>query len=183
MEFLSALWLPIVLSSIVLFILSAMAWMVMPHHRSDFRQLENENEFMQQLRSSGVPAGRYMFPNGNSAEARKDPEFQQRMKDGPMGTLTLFDGMNMGKNMLWTYVFFLVSSMLLAYLGWLALSGRTDLTFMFVFRVLSTAGVLTYSCASIPNSIWFKHAIWTNLLDGIVFGLATGLIFASLWPR
>ena len=46
MAFLTALWLPIVLSSIALFIASAVAWMFMPHHKGDFDKLEIEEQIM-----------------------------------------------------------------------------------------------------------------------------------------
>lgn len=36
MEFLTQLWLPIVVSAVIVFILSALAWTVMPHHKKDF---------------------------------------------------------------------------------------------------------------------------------------------------
>ena len=41
MEFLTQLWLPIVVSGVVVFLLSALAWTVMPHHKKDFTGLPN----------------------------------------------------------------------------------------------------------------------------------------------
>ena len=54
---------------------------------------------------------------------------------------------------------------------------------MDVWRFVGTAAILTYSCSAIPNDIWFKRPSVTNVVDGIVYGLVCGLIFASLWPK
>ena len=86
----------------------------------------------------------------------------------------------MGMNMLWTFVFYLGASFLIAYLSTMAL-GPGD-GFLPVFRFVGTAGIMTYCCAGIPNAIWFKRKMLYNTLDGIAFGLITGLIFALLWP-
>ena len=60
-----------------------------------------------------------------------------------------------------------------------------DATQMGIFRFVGTAGVLAYSFAFIPNGIWFNAtpaALVRSIVDGIVYGLATGLVFAFFWP-
>lgn len=181
MDFLLSLWLPIVVSGVVLFFASAMAWMLLPHHFSDWKKLANEDEFIRIIKETGIPEGRYMFPNAGSHQASQKEEFQRKMKDSPVGNITVLGKINMGRNMLLTFVFFLVSSALIAYLAWFAMANSNP-TFMHVFRFVGTAAILTHSCSSIPNDIWFKRPMWTNLADGIAYGLLTGLIFAALWP-
>jgi hypothetical protein len=96
--------------------------------------------------------------------------------------------------MVLTLVVFLVVSLLVGYLGWNALPhgmGAAGVVadgadFTKVFQVLGTAGILAYCFASLPNDIWFQRSgreIATNLIDGVVFGLITGAVFAWLWPR
>ena len=53
---------------------------------------------------------------------------------------------------------------------------------MKVFRFVGTAGILAYGAANVPSTIWFKTRLTGNLIDGVLSGLATGLIFAALWP-
>jgi hypothetical protein len=53
---------------------------------------------------------------------------------------------------------------------------------MKVFRFVGRAGILTYCAANVPSTIWFKIPLTGNLIDGVLYGLATGLIFAALWP-
>jgi len=43
MEFLTQLWLPIVVSGFAVFFLSALVWTVMPHHKKDWQGLPNED--------------------------------------------------------------------------------------------------------------------------------------------
>jgi hypothetical protein len=179
--FVATLWLPIVLATIVVFFLSAAAWMALPHHRGDYGRLEKEDQLLDALKNLGVPAGRYMFPNAGSHANAQTEEFKKKHEHSPIGTITVFGKVNMGANMATTFAFFLVANILLAYLGWVALEG-TKPDFMRVFRVVGTAAVLMYTCGSIPNDIWFKRPIVTNLIDGVVFGIVSGLIFASLWP-
>ena len=181
MEFLTALWLPIIVSSIVLFIASAVAWMFMPHHRKDYGKLANEEKFMTQARDLNIPVGRFMFPYCTHQEAN-NPEMKRKFKEGPFGTITILGNVNMGANMACTFVFFLIANACLAYLFWLVLPG-TDTSFFRVFRVAGTAGILAYTLAAIPNDIWFKRPTWTNIIDGIVYGLIVGAIFATLWPK
>jgi hypothetical protein len=106
MEFLTALWLPIVVASIVLFIASAVAWMFMPHHRKDYAKLANEEKFITQVRELNVPVGRYMFPYCTHQEGN-EPEIKRKFKDGPSGTITRLGNENMGDNIACKYVFFL----------------------------------------------------------------------------
>ncbi len=180
MSFLLLLWMPILVSSVVVFILSAIAWTVSPHHRGDYKAAGCEDELQKFLREAKLKPGRYMFPFAKG-DPNKDPVLKKKMEDGPVGTLTIFNGIDMRSNLIWTYVFFLVTSTLIAYLAWFAMEGHPDQSSFRVFRLVGTASILIYSCSAIPNDIWFKRPIVTNLFDGVVFGLATGLIFAAMW--
>ena len=84
------------------------------------------------------------------------------------------------ENLVWTFVAFLAAS---AFLGYLASFGVPQgAGFLEVFRFVATAAIMTHCFGFIPNAIWFKAPILTNLLDGIVYGLLTGLVFALFWP-
>ena len=64
--------------------------------------------------------------------------------------------------------------------------GAGAATFGKVFQVMGTAGILAYCFASFPGDVWFqkkRRAMAMDLVDGIVFGLITGVIFAWQWPR
>ena len=178
---LTSLWLPILISTAALFFLSFMAWMVLPHHKADWKGLPDEGVFNEALSGLNVPPGNYMFPYCATSEEMKSPEFAERQQKGPNGTLQLWDGpCNMGRNLGLQFTFFLGASFCLAYLATLGLQAGDD--FMTVFRFVGTAGIMTFMTASIPGAIWFNIRLSGYIVDGLMYGLATGLIFAAMWP-
>ena len=55
-----------------------------------------------------------------------------------------------------------------------------------VFRLASTIAVLGYGISNFTDSIW-KGIKWSTsfkfLFDGLLYGLATGAVFAWMWPE
>ena len=180
MEFLHLLWLPILLSAVALQIASTIAWTIAPHHNSDWKRLPEEDEVMAALRKTGATAGNYMFPYCLHGSDMKSKEMQEKFAAGPRGSVALWDLPNMGANMFWTFVFFLVTVIAIGYAAFAAMG--TGAGFTRVFQVVGTIAILTYSAAGIPNGIWFKRPILTNLIDGICYGLIVAAIFAWRWP-
>lgn len=184
MDFLVALWIPILASAAAVWVASALMWMVMPHHRKDMRKLPDEDAFMAQVRAAGILPGGYAFPHCPSHADGQKPEFKRKWEEGPAGYLSVWGKMNMGKNMGLTFLVYLVAGLLIAYLGWSALP-HDGAGFGQVMQVIGTAGVLAYCTAFLPNAIWFqmpRNALLSNLFDGLVYGLITGAIFGALWP-
>jgi hypothetical protein len=176
-----SLWLPIIASGVALFFASWAAWMLLPHHKPEWQGLPNEEGLLQSLRSAGVPPGQYMFPYACKPEDWKNEEFKRRMETGPNGTLTIWKSPpSMGVNMACTLAFFTIANFVIAYLAGMALPPGAD--FMTVLRFVGTAGILTYGTANILNGIWFGRKMVADIVDGIAYGLITGLIFAALWP-
>jgi hypothetical protein len=177
---LASLWLPILLSGIALFFASFLAWTKLPHHKSEWEGLPDEEGLTNALRNMNVPPGQYMFPHCNPEEMQGE-DFKRRAEAGPNGTLTVWNGRpNMAVNMICTVLFFLVANFVIAYLAAIALPPNTP--FMRVFQFVGTAGILTYGTANILNGIWFGRKMVADIVDGIAYGLITGLIFAALWP-
>lgn len=176
-----SLWLPIIVSGVVLFFASWAAWMLLPHHKGEWQGLPNEDSTLDALRSANIPPGQYMFPHGATPEECKSDTFKAKMQAGPVGTLTIWKGPpNMGINMLCTVLFFVIANFVIAYLAGIALPPGDS--FMHVFQFVGTAGILTYGTANILNGIWFGRKMVADIADGIAYGLITGLVFAALWP-
>jgi hypothetical protein len=176
-----SLWLPILVSGVALFFASWAAWMLLPHHKPEWKGLPDEKPIIDALRSTNVPPGQYLFPYAAKPEDWSSEEFKQRVAAGPNGTLTVWSGPpNMAVNMLCTLLFFTVANFVIGYLTGIALDPGES--FMKVFRFAGTAGILTYGTANILNGIWFKRRMAADIIDGIAYGLITGLIFAWLWP-
>jgi hypothetical protein len=185
MEFLTQLWLPIVVSAVVVFILSALAWTVMPHHKKDFTGLPNADAVQAVMRENPPTPGQYAIPWVSERTAMEDPKVKEQMQRGPRAYITIVpNGMPaMGPMMAKSVVFYLIVSLLVAYVTWHAVQPGAE--YLAVFRIAGTVASMSYILATVPDAIWFGRP-WGNFgrqaLDGLVFGLATGGVFGWLWP-
>ena len=86
---LTALWLPILLSAAVVFFASFIMHMVLTYHKSNYRQLPDEERVTDALRNAGVTRGpAYFFPYCSFKEM-KSPSVIEKFKRGPVGLLTV----------------------------------------------------------------------------------------------
>lgn len=183
MEFLLALWMPILVGTVVLFFCSFLAWAVLPHHKTDHKSLPDEDAFMQFVREQNLKAGNYFFPRPANSAEEKSKEYIDKYSKGPRGVIDIYDMPNMPMNMVKTILFYFLTVLTIGYISFVACPPSAETTdFMKVFRIAGTIAVLTYASTGICNKIWFKRAIFTEFLDGVVFGVLTGLIYAALWP-
>src|SRR5881396_920519 len=86
---LSVLWLPILLSAVIVFVASSLIHMATPWHKSDYPQVPNEDRVMDALRPLAIPPGDYMIPRPSSREEMRAPEFAEKVKRGPVMVLTV----------------------------------------------------------------------------------------------
>jgi hypothetical protein len=183
MAFLGALWLPIVLSAVIVFIASSIIHMVLPYHRGDYKKLPDEEKAREALR--GLPPGLYTVPYC-SHQTMKSPEVQEKFRQGPVGMLTVFPSgpPAMPKYMGLWFVYCLIIGFFVAYLAWHTVA--TGSSYLMVFRVVGTAAFLAYGLGIISNGIW-KGQPWSNVIkeviDGLIYGLLTAGTFGWLWPR
>jgi hypothetical protein len=179
------LWLPIVLSALVVFFASFLVWMVFPHHRSDWKGLPDEDAVRDACREMRLEAGQYVFPHASSKEAYKDPAFVARVEAGPSGLLVLTrpGPMRTGRALVLSLLHNLVVSVLVAYLAIQVLPRAVE--YLTVFRLTSTAAFLAYAGSWPVLSIWF-HQRWSvtlkHVLDAVVYSLLLAGVFAWLWP-
>ena len=182
---LAQLWLPILLAAVFVHVASAIIHMFLKFwHTADYHGFSNEDEIRKAL-SKGSPApGIYMIPYCKPEDMKK-PEFQEKMKQGPLAFTYLRAGqpMNMAKPLIQWFVFCLLVALFSGYVGASTLASGTD--GMQVFRVVATAGFMAFGFASIPSGIWFGQpwgAVFKDVVDGLVYGLIVGGTFAWLWP-
>lgn len=185
MAFLIDLWLPILVSAVAVWVASALAWTALGHHKKDMQELtpQAEEELKQVLSRHGVTPGVYGYPNFNSFKGKSKEEVAAMMTR-PMGILRVWRGMGMAGPMVFGFVWSLIIGVLIAYIGHPVLPKGTE--FAKVMQVLGTAGVLAYAFGGVVNDVWFqesKRAMVLCFIDGVVYGLITGAIFAWLWPK
>src|SRR5437879_12125362 len=78
-----ALWLPIVVSSVLVFVVSSAIHMASPWHKSDYPKVPNEDRLRDALRPLAIPPGDYMVPRPSSREEMRSPGFADKIKKGP----------------------------------------------------------------------------------------------------
>src|SRR5215475_5925587 len=151
---LTALWLPILVSAVIVFFASFIIHMVLGYHKTDFRKLPDEDRVTDALRSAGVTRGpAYFFPYFSFKEMKSAPVVE-KMKRGLVGLLTVLPSgpPAMGKNMVQWFLYCLVISVFAAYLSGHTLATAT--AFSEVFRVVGIAALLGYGAAHAQESIW-----------------------------
>ncbi len=182
---LTALWLPIVLSAVIVFVASSIMHMLLPYHQSDCQRLPDEDKLLAALRAADLKRGLYMFPYGTHKEM-KSPAMQEKYKQGPVGMMTIFPSgpPALPKFLGMWFVYCLVIGFFTAYL-----TGHTvapGANYLVVFRVAGTAAFMAYGLGQLSNGIW-KGQPWSmtikEVADGLVYGLLTAGTFGWLWPR
>lgn len=180
---LASLWMPILLSAVIVFIASSILHMVLPYHRSDYKQLPNEEAARAALK--GVPPGSYIIPycthDKKQMEAAK-PKFLE----GPVAGLTVrpTGEINMGKFLGLWFVNCVLISYFTAYVALHTLARGTP--YPEVFRIVGATAFIGYGLSQFQNSIW-KGQPWgltaKEMFDGLIYGLLTAGTFGWLWPR
>jgi hypothetical protein len=113
-----SLWLPIVLSAVIVFIASSVIHMLLKYHNSDFRKVPAEDEVMAALRPFNIPPGEYVFPRCDGHEAMKDPAYQEKLKQGPVAFMTVMDGdFGMVKSLVLWFLYCIVIGIFAAYMA------------------------------------------------------------------
>lgn len=180
---LAQLWLPILVSAVIVFFASSVVWMVLPHHKKDVKALPDEKALTDHLQQLSLAPGMYMWPCCQSKEDMKSEEYKARCAAGPWGTINILGRPpSFGRNLVLIYLFYLVC-VFVGYITSLARAAGSE--FLPVFRVAGAVGVLAYCAGSIPNAIFFGKPgrfVLTDFIDGVAYGLLTGATFGVFWP-
>jgi hypothetical protein len=180
------LWLPILLSAVLVFVVSSLIHMASPWHKSDYPKLSNEDRVMDALRPLALPPGDYMMPRPSSRAEMRSPQFLEKFKKGPVLMLTVWPGgsMSMRNQLVQWFLYAVVVGCFAAYVAGRALpAGAPSLQ---VFRFAGVTAFVGYAAALWQMSIWYRRA-WTTTIkstvDGLIYALLTAAAFAWLWPR
>lgn len=186
MTSLGSLWLPILLSAVVVFVASSVIHMFTPMHKGDYRKLPDEERVLAALRPFAIPPGDYMAPRPSGPDEMRSPEFAAKMKSGPVLSMTVMPNgpVSMGSSFAGWLLFSIVVGLFAGYVASRALGPGAP--YLQVFRFVGTVAFVGYSLAAWPMSIWYKRAWGTTIratVDGLVYGLLTAGVFGWLWPR
>jgi hypothetical protein len=183
---LHALWLPILLSAVIVFVVSSVIHMFTPWHKNDYPKIPNEDKVMDALRPLNIPPGDYMFPRPASMQDMRSPEFAAKRNKGPVMIVTVLPSgpVGMGKELVLWFLFSVVIGVFAAYVAGRALPAGTD--YLRVFQFVGSTAFIGYSFALWPLTIWYHRSLGTTIrstIDGLLYGLLTAGTFGWLWPR
>ena len=186
MSVLQMLWLPILLSSVFVFVVSFILNAALPWHKRDYGKVPDEDRVMDALRPFGLPPGDYMLPRCNSAAESKTPEFMEKVKKGPVMIFTVAPNgpFDMGKSLVLWFLYLLVVGFFTAFVSRHALSYPATHRQICGFAGITAA--LAYSGALWQMSIWYRRSWCTTIkfaIDGVIYAGITAATFAWLWPR
>ncbi len=186
MTTLVALWLPILLSAVIVFVVSSIIHMATPWHKGDYKRVANEDALMDAVRPLAIPPGDYMVPRPENMEQMRSPEFREKLNKGPVIMMTVYPGgsMSMASNLVLWFLYSIVVGIFAGYIAGRALPPGTQ--YLQVFRFIGAAAFLGYAVALWQMSIWYRRA-WSSTIkstiDGLIYALLTAGTFGWLWPR
>ena len=182
---LMSLWLPILLSAVLVFIASSIIHMALTYHRADVVQVPDEAKVMDALRPFSIPPGDYVVPCAADMKETKTDGFIEKTKRGPVAFLTVLPNgpMAIGKSLGMWFGYSLVVAAIAGYTASLALGPSAD--YRAVFRIVSTVAFCGYSLAILQSTIWWYRG-WgftlRTMFDGLIYALLTAGAFGWLWP-
>ncbi len=180
-----ALWLPVVISAVLVFVASSLVHMVLPFHRKDYQALPEEDLIRGVLREAKVSVGNYFFPHAKDMKEAQTPEMSAKFEEGPVGMLNVMPSgkPTMGKALTLWFLFCVVVGVFVAYVTTRTLGPGTG--YRTVFRIAGTVAFMGYGMSECTNSIWRGQAWGTtirSLVDALIYGLLTAGVFGWLWP-
>jgi hypothetical protein len=183
---LAALWLPILLSAVIVFAASSVIHMAPLWHRSDYPKIPREAQLLEALRPLAIPPGDYFIPRSSSMKEMRSSEFKEKLNRGPVAVLTVMPNgpIAMNRSLVQWFVFLIVVSAFVA-----LVAGRTlpiGTPYPRVFKVAGTVAFMGYVLALCELSIWYRRG-WSltlkSALDGLIYAALTAGTFGWLWPR
>ncbi len=186
MTALTALWLPIFVSAVFVFIASSIIHMAPLWHRGDYPMLPDQDQILAALRPLAIPPGDHFLPRAASMKDMKSPEFRAKIEQGPVVMMTVMPSgpMSMARNFVLWFLYSIVVSFFSAYIASRALPPGSP--YPHVFRFIGATAFIGYALALWQMSIWYRRA-WSltvkATVDGLIYALLTAGTFGWLWPR
>lgn len=184
---LSALWLPILIASVIVFAASSVIHMAPLWHRNDFPAMPREAEVLAALRPLAIPPGDYFLPHAGGMEEMRSPEFKQKVAQGPVAVMTVMPSgtlFRMGPKLAQWFVYLLVVSLFTAYVTGRSLGA--GVVYLKVFQIAGATAFIGYALALCQLSIWYSRSWRLTLIsafDGLIYAALTAGTFGWLWPR
>ena len=186
MNTLALIWLPTLVTAVLIFFASSLIHMVFKWHNSDYRKLGNEDDVRAVIRAAKPAPGQYVIPHCMDMKDMAGEAMLQKFREGPVALLTVRPSgtPNMGKSLGMWFVFCLAVA---------ALAGCIAIGVIPVGKangqsagcLVGLISLLTYFGGSVQMAIWMGKpwsAVTKDLLDSLIFSIISALVFMWVWP-
>lgn len=179
------LWLPILLSAVVVFVISSLVHMVFKWHAADYNSVSNEDAIRAAINAGKPVPGRYVIPHCKDMKDMGTPEMIKKYQDGPVMHFTILPSgtPNMGKYLGLWFAWTVVVALLAAYLA----ARACGLDPSVAARAAQWGAAITFiahGLGTVQESIWTGRP-WASsakyLLDAALYAAGTGMVFNFLW--
>jgi hypothetical protein len=185
MSAIAQLWMPILITAVLIFVASSLIHMVFKWHNADYRQLANEDDVRAAVRAASPAPGQYVIPYCTDMKEMGGETMMKKLNDGPNAYITLRpNGMpNMGALLgQWFLLTLVVAAIVAVVTAGAVAPGATNAA-----SAAQLAGMITflaYLVGSLCNAVWMGKS-WgstaKDALDAAIYGAITGVIFLKLW--
>jgi hypothetical protein len=181
-----SLWIPVVVATVAVFVISSVLHMALKYHRADYKALPNEDAVRELLGKGSLARGLYQLPYCVDGKAMQEPAQKAKYEKGPVAMITIIENgvPSLPKYLGQWFVFSFLISFISAYVARHTLHPGSDS--ILVMRITGTVAFVGYGLTNVLDSIW-KGQPWSNtgrsLLDGAIYAVATGATFCTLWPK
>ena len=186
MNALLSLWLPILLSAVVVFVISSLIHMAIKWHASDYNVLPNEDAVRAALRSGNPVPGLYVVPYCGGMKDMASEAMRQKYREGPVGHITLGPSgpPNMGKYLGLWFLWSLIIAAVAAYLA-ARVFGVEPGHARAAAKLVGAITFIAHGFGTVTESIWMMRT-WSSsvkyLLDAALYAAGSGFVFFWLWP-
>lgn len=181
-----ALWLPIVVAAVLVFLASSVIHMFLGYHKTDYGPLPQEDAILEALAPHQIPPGEYAMPFCPDPATMKTEAYQAKAQRGPVAIMTVMPPSyvtGMGAQLIKWFAYCVLVSVFAAYIAGRALGPGVD--YLQAYRFAGATAFIAYTVGGWQRSVWYGQKLSTtikNTIDGLIYGLLTGGVFGWLWP-
>jgi len=186
MSFIAELWIPIVLSAVLIFAASSVIHMLIKWHYTDYRAFSNEDALRATVRAANPTPGQYVIPYCTDMKDMQKPEMQQKFVEGPIAFVTVRPSgpPKMGGALGMWFAYILAVCVIAAYVAQHSIPEGAN--FYHVGRVVGALSFLAHAGGSVQYGIWMGKpwsSVAKDVLDAVIYAAIAGSVFGCFWPR